>query len=127
MKWNRTRLTFIILSLSFLILTPQSTTIISNDFARGVNVSSPQSDQLESDVVLNRVDYTVTNTPESFDGYNLFVLFERDRVLGNYSNLLLITDMDGNVVAEKQLGVELNYDCTAEFIDPNTILVGTAQ
>ena len=80
---------------------------------------------IESDVVIERVDYTVTNNGGAFQGYTLFVLNERDRILGNNSNMVLIMDMDGNVVASKQVGSDGGANCPAEFIDPNTVLVGT--
>ncbi|MFW9806888.1 MAG: aryl-sulfate sulfotransferase, partial [Candidatus Thorarchaeota archaeon] len=82
---------------------------------------------VKSDVVLGRVNYTVYNTSEAFEGYNLFTLYEYDMNLGNRSNLLLIMDMDGNVIAQKQLGDIGAASCNVEFLNPDTILVGTAQ
>ena len=83
---------------------------------------------VESDVILGHVDYSIYNTPDAFDGYNLFVLLEQPLVEGgNYGNLLLIMDMNGNVIAQKQIGDIRSWHCPAEFIDPNTVLVGTTN
>jgi hypothetical protein len=68
----------------------------------------------------------VTNTPGAFQGYTLFNLYEFDLVYGTMNNSLVIMDMDGTVVAEKYIGDGGGYNKAAEFIDPNTILTGTA-
>jgi hypothetical protein len=86
---------------------------------------TPEDSPALSDVVLERVNYSTINKAGSFDGYNLFVLNERDRHLGNGSNVLVIMDMNGNIVTERQVGTDNTYDCSVEFIDPNTILMGT--
>ena len=85
-----------------------------------------QDDFVEADVIIGNVDYLVTNTPYSFDGYNLFVLWEQPLVEEeDAGNLLVIMDMEGNVIAQKQIGSASNWLCPVEFIDPNTILLGT--
>jgi hypothetical protein len=70
---------------------------------------------------LANLDYTVVNSPGSFEGYTLFDLHET----GSLNNTLVIMDMNGNVVAEKWVGVTGSVNCPAEFIDPNTILTGS--
>ena len=82
---------------------------------------------VNSDVDLGRLDYTVYNSAGSFDGFNLIVLHEYNRVVAHYDCLLLIVDMNGTVVNSKQLGEINSAYCPAEFIDPTTILVGTSQ
>ncbi|NHI90196.1 MAG: hypothetical protein EAX87_11785 [Candidatus Thorarchaeota archaeon] len=67
------------------------------------------------------LDYTVTNSPWSFEGYTLFNLVETD----SNNNTLVIMDMNGTVVAQKYVGVAGGVDCPAEFINPNTILTGS--
>ena len=82
---------------------------------------------VQSDVVMGRVDYSIINTPDAFDGYNLFVLWEESLVEPEAGNVALIMDMAGNVVAQKQLGDIGSWHCPAEFIDPNTVLLGTTN
>ncbi|MFW9806889.1 MAG: aryl-sulfate sulfotransferase, partial [Candidatus Thorarchaeota archaeon] len=82
---------------------------------------------LESDVVLDRVDYSVYNSVDSYDGYNFFSLYDYDRTRGNTSNIVLITDMDGNILAKHQLGQQGGAHCSAEFINPETVIVGSSQ
>jgi hypothetical protein len=69
----------------------------------------------------------VTNTPSSFDGYNLFVLRERDIENQQNNQTLMITEMDGNVKYERVLthdGVYELADLSVEFVSPTTLLVG---
>jgi hypothetical protein len=72
------------------------------------------------------VDLSVTNTPEAFQGYTLFNLYQFDSTDASLNNTLVIMDMDGTIVAEKYIGDRGGYNNPAEFIDPNTILTGTA-
>ena len=70
---------------------------------------------------MDLVDYTVVDSPESFDGYTLFNFYDSNGL----ENILIIMDMDGNIVAQKDIGVQVGWLCPAEFIDPNTILTGS--
>ena len=70
---------------------------------------------------LSTVDYRVTNLPGSFEGYTLFNLHETNTL----NNTLVIIDMNGNIVAQKNIGTTGGYNCPAEFINPNTILTGS--
>jgi hypothetical protein len=113
--------------LSLFVLTPRTPVSPANEVTNNMTLRAPCSDSIPSDVVLSSVNYSVTNTPESFDGYNLFLLTEYDLFLGTSQNVLIMMDMNGNVVTEKQLDSALNYDCPVEFIDPHTILLGTEK
>ncbi|MFX0045245.1 MAG: aryl-sulfate sulfotransferase, partial [Candidatus Hermodarchaeota archaeon] len=71
---------------------------------------------------IHGADVSVTYTEEAYDGYNLFVLAE---VGTSWSMTLLITDMRGNVVYEKDLGgQEPLADMPIEFINSTTLLGG---
>ncbi|MGD9397358.1 MAG: aryl-sulfate sulfotransferase [Candidatus Thorarchaeota archaeon] len=120
-------LSVMIISLFLLALIPQPQILVGNEVTPESIVRDPIIIPIESDVVIGNVDYSVTNTPDAFDGYNLFMLYEQARTTGDTGNLLLIMDMDGNVVAQKQIGLVSNYNCPAKFINPNTILLGTAS
>jgi hypothetical protein len=66
----------------------------------------------------------IINTPEAFDGHNLFVLLRTDAVTLEREFILLILGNDGHVVLEEYLPEnEWISDCPAEFIDPESILV----
>ncbi len=66
----------------------------------------------------------ITNTPEAFEGYNLFVLLKSNPLTLNRQFFMLIVDMNGEVILEEYLGENfLLANCPAEFIDPTTILV----
>jgi len=82
---------------------------------------------IESDVDIEQADITVYRTGASYDGYNLITIYEFDSSSGNYSNVVAIMDMDGNVIASQQLGREGGAHCPAEFIDPNTVMVGSSD
>ena len=84
-----------------------------------------QVNTLLSAIDMEDVDYEVVNTPDSFDGFTLFNLNQVNRTTGETSNSVIIMDMEGTIVAEKDLGRRGGSDCAAEFIDPNTVLVGT--
>ena len=71
------------------------------------------------------VNYTVLNSAESFDGHTLFNFYRYDASTSSQINSLVIMDMNGVVIAQKDLGATGGFNCPAEFIDPNTILVGT--
>ena len=100
--------------------------------------SSSQNDVLYDDLPINQyeksavidmnsVNYSVYNTPEAFDGYTLYVLYRRNRGTGSYTNSLVVMDMNGEIIAEKDVGIIGSYNCPAEFIDPDTVLVGTSN
>ena len=74
---------------------------------------------------MGTVNYTVTHSSESFDGYTLFNFYRYDSSTATLNNSLIIMDMNGGIVAQKNLGSQGGYNCPAEFIDPNTVLVGT--
>ncbi|MBY8998723.1 MAG: aryl-sulfate sulfotransferase [Candidatus Thorarchaeota archaeon] len=74
---------------------------------------------------MGAVDYTVMNSPGSFNGYTLFNFYTFDSSTSAYNNSLIIMDMNGGIVAQKNIGSGQGSSCPAEFIDPNTILVGT--
>ena len=61
-----------------------------------------------------------------FDGYNLFVVEERNSLdWSNRNRTLLVTDMDGNIFFERLLGTTSVFvDYVAEFIDSRTIMYG---
>ena len=81
--------------------------------------------ELSTIIDMNSVNYDVINTQDSFEGYTLFPFYQRHRVTGVYTNTLIVMDMNGTIIAEKDLGIAGNFNCPAEFIDPDTILVGT--
>lgn len=63
---------------------------------------------------------------EAFNGYNLFVLEQRNRTDGNDKRAtLFITDMNGNVIIEKEIqrGSYRLADYSVEFINSTTILM----
>ncbi|TFG05514.1 hypothetical protein EU538_11320 [Candidatus Thorarchaeota archaeon] len=76
---------------------------------------------------MNAVPYTVENTPEAFQGYNLFVLGRYSTETGNVDEQLLIMDMEGNIVADRYIGEINTFSCPAELITPSTALVGTSE
>jgi hypothetical protein len=118
-------LSIMMISLFLLTLIPQSQILAGIEVSPELTPQEPIKHHIESDVILGNIDYSVVNTPDSFDGYNLFMLWQQARTSGTSGNLLLIMDMDGNVTAEKQMGIESNYNCPVKFINPNTILLGT--
>lgn len=67
----------------------------------------------------------ISKTPEAFEGYNLFVLAKTDKETLQRNLWMLIVDLNGEVLLEEYLGVDLWIsDCAAEFINPATILLG---
>ncbi|MFX0107765.1 MAG: aryl-sulfate sulfotransferase [Candidatus Hodarchaeota archaeon] len=73
-------------------------------------------------------DVTITKTDASFDGYNLFVLGRRNITENRTTKYLVITDMYGESIAERQLGYNFQLaDVPAEFINSTTILYATGQ
>ncbi|MFW9806134.1 MAG: aryl-sulfate sulfotransferase, partial [Candidatus Thorarchaeota archaeon] len=70
----------------------------------------------------------IANTPEAFEGYNLFVLLKTHKVTLEREFFLMIVDMNGEVILEKQLPEnEWIGDCPAELIEPTTILVRSSN
>ncbi|MHA2355709.1 MAG: aryl-sulfate sulfotransferase [Candidatus Thorarchaeota archaeon] len=83
------------------------------------------ADVLIADIMRGEVD--VTRTQSAFDGYNLFVLRERDIENRQNNQSLMITDMEGTVLYERVLthdGVYELADLSVEFVNPTTVLVG---
>jgi hypothetical protein len=87
---------------------------------------NPPTAKLASIIDMDLVNYNVTYTTDFFEGYTLFVLFRRHRSTGVYTNNLIIMDTNGSIIAQKDVGEIGNFQCPAEFIDPNTVLVGTS-
>ncbi|MFW9835661.1 MAG: aryl-sulfate sulfotransferase [Candidatus Thorarchaeota archaeon] len=123
----RTSSAVLVLFIIILTLIPPNQTVPEAKTNSEMNHKDSDIVPTDSSTIAQKLSYPISITPDSFLGYNLFVLHERDFANGTSSNTILIMDMDGTVVAEKQIGVENNFDCPAEFIDPNTILVGTEQ
>jgi hypothetical protein len=74
-----------------------------------------------------RGEVEVTKTQSAFEGYNAFVLRERDIENRQNNQTLIICDMDGNVHYERILTNDGLYelaDLSMEFVSPTTILVG---
>ncbi|MHA1927659.1 MAG: aryl-sulfate sulfotransferase, partial [Candidatus Thorarchaeota archaeon] len=101
--------------------TPSDLTPLVND----VELQKYEKDEISAIIDMNAVDYTVFNSQDSFEGYTLFTFYQRDRATSAYTNSLIVMDMNGTILAEKDLGIAGNFNCPAEFIDPDTILVGT--
>ena len=129
MACNKTRILQLIAVVFCLFLVfslaPQNYTIVEDDNLN-LSLHDQNSTWIESDV-LDRADYSVYKSLGSYDGYNLFSLYEWDRNVGNTTNMVLIMDMDGNVIAKHALGEGGGAHFAAEFIDPNTVLVGSQQ
>ncbi|MFW9912024.1 MAG: aryl-sulfate sulfotransferase [Candidatus Thorarchaeota archaeon] len=74
-----------------------------------------------------RGEVEVTKAQSAFEGYNAFVLRERDIENRQNNQTLIICDMDGNVHYERILTNDGLYelaDLSMEFVSPTTILVG---
>ncbi|MFW9787780.1 MAG: aryl-sulfate sulfotransferase [Candidatus Thorarchaeota archaeon] len=66
----------------------------------------------------------IVNTPEAFEGYNLFVLLKTDKVTRDRDFVMLIIGGNGEVILEEVLPENKWIgDCPAEFLDPTSILV----
>lgn len=126
MKLNQT-LSVLLLSILLITLIHPIHTIANEGAASEPSLLDTNTIWVESDVVLEPTDYSVSTTDGSYDGYNLFSVYEYDFTHGNYSNVVLIMDMDGNIIAQHQLGPQGGAHCPAEFIDPTTVLVGSSE
>ncbi|MFW9861751.1 MAG: aryl-sulfate sulfotransferase [Candidatus Thorarchaeota archaeon] len=74
-----------------------------------------------------RGEVEVTKTQAAFEGYNAFVLRERDIENRQNNQTLIICDMDGNVHYERILTNSSVYelaDLSMDFVSPTTLLVG---
>ncbi|MHA1577507.1 MAG: aryl-sulfate sulfotransferase, partial [Candidatus Thorarchaeota archaeon] len=77
------------------------------------------------DIDMGIVNMDITNSPGSFESNTLFQLYSRNQ--SDYSITIdaVIMDINGTIIAQKDLGVHGAANCPVEFIDPNTILVGS--
>lgn len=83
-----------------------------------------QEDYGEYTVDVSGAEVDIVNTPEAFDGYNLFVLLRTHSVTLEREFIMLIIGMNGEVLLEEVLPEnEWISDCPAELIDPASILV----
>jgi len=73
------------------------------------------------------MNHTVLDTSDSFESYLLCVLYQRHRVTNVYSNSLIIMAQNGTIISSMDVGSIGNFQCPAEFIDPNTVLFGTSS
>lgn len=117
----------VIMLVSMLILTSMPPVDIIRENYTGSEMDHSSSFLVQPIVgdLLDRVSFEINNTHGSFDGYNLFLLEESNITSGDYSTVLLIIDMNGNVIAERDLGSIPIFNNPAEFIDPETVLIGT--
>lgn len=76
-------------------------------------------------VDMSSVNLEIFNTPDSFETNTLFHLYQSSKVGLGTTNNAVIMSMNGTVLAQKDLGVHGAANCPVEFIDPNTLLVGT--
>jgi hypothetical protein len=120
-------LSVLLLSILLVAMILPVPTIIKDTTNSELVLLDTNSRWLESDVVLEPSDYSVIQTSGSYEGYNLFSVYEYDRNYGNYSDVVLIMDMDGNILAQHQLGPQGGAHCPAEFINPTTVLVGSSE
>ncbi|MHA2002694.1 MAG: aryl-sulfate sulfotransferase [Candidatus Thorarchaeota archaeon] len=80
-----------------------------------------------STATIMRGEVEVTKNPGAFEGYNLFVLRERDIENRQNNQTLIIADMEGNVEYERIItnsGLYELADVSVEFVNPTTVLVG---
>ena len=91
-----------------------------------VNSTPEKNDTTESiasNLDLDSIDFTVSNPGGAFEGYTIFAVSQlKDSTV---NNTIVIVDMDGNIVKQRNIGKLNAFDCMAEFIDPYTVMVGT--
>ena len=92
-----------------------------------VPLPSPPRHYHQSSYDAKGVEYEVINTPQSFDGYNLFVLGRLDRSTISPDSMLLVMDMDGNILLQEPLGSTAVLNLPVEFVTPYTILTSGPQ
>jgi hypothetical protein len=95
---------------------------------KGIEADNSQSLETAGDVItsISGAEVRITGTNGAFEGNNLFVLVKTDRATQQRHLFMLIVDLNGEVLLEEYLGVDLWVsDCPAEFIGPTTILVGS--
>ncbi|MFX0091161.1 MAG: aryl-sulfate sulfotransferase, partial [Candidatus Hodarchaeota archaeon] len=75
---------------------------------------------------MGQILVNITSTSDVFDGYNLFVLEQRNITDPKYKHSLFITDMQGKVMAERVLPSSTHKIASfrAKFINASTILLG---
>jgi hypothetical protein len=80
-----------------------------------------------STATIMRGEVEVTKFPTAFEGYNLFVLRERDIENRQNNQTMIIADMEGNVAYERIItnsGLYELADVSLDFVNPRTVLVG---
>ncbi len=97
---------------------------LSDTINKNSVIINPESVQNPTSINMSDVEFGVLNTPYSFDGYNLFVLCKYDFSETRTDSELVIMDMDGNMIAQIDAGQVSPLRTPAEFIDPDTVLVG---
>ncbi|MHA1942970.1 MAG: aryl-sulfate sulfotransferase [Candidatus Thorarchaeota archaeon] len=121
-----------------LIIFPAST-ILSNQthtIAMHETTKSPETDyeiliqetrlnKPSSEVNMSSVNMQIIDSPGSFESYTLFTLNQRSLIGGGDTNDAVIMSMNGTVIAQKDLGNGTAFNCAAEFINPDTILLGS--
>lgn len=107
------------------IPTTNSVDVIDSDILQINDDSVSPNDIYTTAINMSAVDYITTNSKDSFHGYTLFNFYKYETTTRNITNNVMIMDQYGNIVAQRNLGSRGGYDCAAEFIDPNTVLVGT--
>ncbi len=73
---------------------------------------------------LQHFDINVIHNGETFEGYNLFILIQ-ENVTGEKRvkrNILLITDMEGKILIECDLGISAMHSMPVKFINATTLL-----
>ena len=111
---------------------------ISPQFSSSISTTSKSWDTVENELKLNTDPYSlsseidmdnvsmeITKSAGAFDSYTLFQLYQQNRLNGLTTIDAVIMDIDGTVIAQKDLGTTGAANCPMEFIDPNTVLLGT--
>ena len=78
-----------------------------------------------SDIDFDTMEYAVVDTSDSFESYTLCVLYQRDRSTYVYTNSLIVMAPNGTIISSMDVGPGGNWFCSAEFITPDTVLLGT--
>ena len=77
-------------------------------------------------VNIDSIEINIKFGHEVFDGFNLFVLEQRNRTDHDDKRaILLITDMNGDIIAKNEIKTSYQYlaDYSAEFVNSSTILI----
>ncbi|MCE7741913.1 MAG: hypothetical protein GOP50_05600 [Candidatus Heimdallarchaeota archaeon] len=109
-----------------LLLKSKKVIILIFVLLNSVILSSNLSITADIDDYLFEANLEYNDADKRFDGYNLFVVEKRDKYDWHIENrTLLITDMDGNIYFDRQLGITSVFvDYTAKFIDSKTVMYG---